>query len=254
MTDIYDPWVLWGQFEFDGNLLAQALRATFERSRISDTGSRELKSAVTLSDFCYNLQKDCHEFLILDIRVYGMIDFNHLKAKTKEFGASKAAVINTSEIQYSETFREYCKQNTCGKYGTNWMCPPAIKSFEECKADVLSYSQGVLLQTVYTLEDSFDYDGMVKAQEIHEKTFRRILEYIHLNCHSVNFLALNAGDCTVCEKCTYSDRIDCRFPQKAVASIEAYCIDVNALLKSCNLSYNNGPNTVSFVGMFLFEK
>ena len=180
-----------------------------------------------------------------------MIDLSQLAEKTIEFGASKSAVIDTSKIQFSETFRDHCQQNTCGKYGTNWMCPPAIKSFEECKADVLEYSKGVLFQTIYTLEDSFDFEGMVKAQEIHEKTFRKMLEYIHLSIDSKKFLALNVGDCKICEKCTYPEGKDCRFPYKAVASLEAYCIDVNALLTSCNLSYNNGPNTVSFVGIFL---
>ena len=115
----------------------------------------------------------------------------------------------------------------------------------------MGYSKGVLFQTIYTLEDSFDFDGMVKAQEIHEKTFRKMLEYMHLNFDAENFLALNVGNCKICEKCTYPDGEKCRFPDKAVASVESYCVDVNALLTSCNLLYNNGPNTVSFVGLFL---
>lgn len=180
-----------------------------------------------------------------------MIDLNQLVEKGKEFGASKATVINTSKVQFSETFREYCKQNTCGSYGTNWMCPPAVKSLEECRADVLGHSNGVLFQTIYTLEDSFDFDGMVKAREIHDKTFRKMLQYLHLNIDSKKLLALNVGDCKICEKCTYPDGKECRFPDKAVASLEAYCIDVNNLLTSCDLLYNNGPNTVSFVGLFL---
>jgi predicted metal-binding protein len=180
-----------------------------------------------------------------------MIDLNHCIEKAKELGASKSAGINTSDIQFSETFRDRCKQNTCGHYGTNWMCPPAIKSFEECNAEIMECSGGFLFQSIYTLEDSFDFDGMVKAQEIHEKTFRRILDYLHQTIDPENFLALNVGDCKICETCTYPDE-ECRFPDKAVASVEAYCIDVNALLTRCDLSYNNGPNTVSFVGMFLF--
>lgn len=181
------------------------------------------------------------------------MDLSQLTEKVIELGASKAAVIDTSQIQFSETFREHCKQNTCGKYGTNWMCPPAIKSFEDCKSEIMEYSEGVLFQTIYTLEDSFDFDGMVKAQEIHENTFRRILEHLQQKINSEDFLALNVGDCKICEKCTYPDGDNCRFPDKAVASVEAYCIDVNALLTSCGLLYNNGPNTVSFVGLFLFE-
>ena len=109
-----------------------------------------------------------------------------------------------------------------------------------------------MFQTVYSLEDSFDFEGMVKAGEIHEKIFRSILEYIQSDISCANVLALNVGDCKVCKECTYPDGEECRFPDKAVASVEAYCIDVNALVTSCDIPYINGPNTVSFVGLFLF--
>ena len=181
-----------------------------------------------------------------------MTDLSQLAEKAKELGAAAAAVINTSDIQFSEEFRKLCEQNSCGKYGTNWMCPPAVDTFEESKAKVLKFSEGVVFQSVYNLEDSFDFEGIVKAGEVHEKIFRSILEYNQLNTADSDFLALNVGDCKVCKKCTYQDEEICRFPDKAVASVEAYCIDVNALLSSCGIAYNNGPNTVSYVGLFLF--
>jgi len=43
----------------------------------------------------------------------------------------------------------------------------------------------------------------------------------------------------------------CSYPGKAVASLEAYCIDVNALLTTCGIPYNNGVNTVSYVSLLL---
>jgi len=181
-----------------------------------------------------------------------MTDLSQLAEKAKELGAAAAAVINTSDIQFSEEFRKLCEQNSCGKYGTNWMCPPAVDTFEESKAKVLKFSEGVVFQSVYNLEDSFDFEGMVKAGEVHEKTFRSILEYSQLNIANSFFLALNVGDCKVCKKCTYPDGEECRYPDRAVASVEAYCIDVNALVTSCDIPYINGPNTVSFVGLFLF--
>ncbi len=132
------------------------------------------------------------------------------------------------------------------------MCPPAVDSFEDCKAQILELSQGVVFQTVYKLEDSFDFDGMVKAAEIHETVFRSILDYIQSDSRFPDVFALNVGDCKACKKCTYPDDKQCRFPDKAVASVEAYCIDVNALVSNCDIAYNNGANTVSFVGLFLF--
>jgi predicted metal-binding protein len=181
-----------------------------------------------------------------------MIDITLLVDKALEFGASAAGVIRASDIQFSQEFRGLCEQNSCGKSGTNWMCPPAVDSFEDCKAQVLKLSEGVVFQTVYKLEDSFDFDGMVKAGEVHESVFRRMLDYIQSDSRFPDVLALNVGDCKACKKCTYPDGEQCRFPDKAIASVEAYCIDVNALVSSCGIAYNNGPNTVSFVGLFLF--
>jgi hypothetical protein len=47
--------------------------------------------------------------------------------------------------------------------------------------------------------------------------------------------------------------LPCRFPDKAVASVESHGIDVTALVTSCGIPYNRGPNTVSYVGLFLFS-
>jgi predicted metal-binding protein len=181
-----------------------------------------------------------------------VIDLNQLVDEAKELGAAASGRIKTSDIQFSEEFRTLCEQNSCGKFGTNWMCPPAIESFEQAKARVLKYTEGVVFQSVYRLEDSFDFDGMVEAEAIHSKIFHRILEHIRSDMGCSDVLALNVGDCKVCKKCTYPDGEACRYPDKAVASVEAYCIDVNAMLACCDIPYNNGPNTVSYVGLFLF--
>ena len=140
-----------------------------------------------------------------------MMDLNQLVEKAKELGATAAGAIKTSDIQFSKEFRKLCEQNSCGKYGTNWMCPPAIETFEEVKAEVLKFSEGVVFQTVYNLEDSFDFEGMVKAGEVHEKIFRSIWEYIQLDIGCADVLALNVGDCNFCKNCAYPDGEECRY-------------------------------------------
>ncbi|MHC4636942.1 MAG: DUF2284 domain-containing protein [Planctomycetota bacterium] len=181
-----------------------------------------------------------------------MNNLNQVVDKAKESGAAAAAILNTSDIKFSQEFRKACQQNSCGKYGTNWMCPPAVGPFEELKAKVLKLSQGVVFQTVYKLEDSFDFDGMMQAIKVHDEIFRNMLNYIQSDSGYKDVFALNAGECRVCEKCAYLDGDVCRLPEKAVASLEAYGIDVTALVTACGIPYNNGPNTVSFVGLFLF--
>ena len=181
-----------------------------------------------------------------------MNDLNRLADKAKQSGAAAAGVVKTSDIQFSEEFRTLCEQNSCGKYDTNWMCPPGVGPFDELKAKVLKLSEGVVFQTVYKLEDSFDFEGMTQAGKVHDEIFIKILNFIRSDDGCKEVFPLNVGECKICEKCTYPDGDKCRLPEKAVASLESYGIDVNALLTGCGIAYNNGPNTVSFVGLFLF--
>ncbi len=167
-------------------------------------------------------------------------------------GATRSGIVNVADIQFSESFRDLCEMNSCGKYGTNWMCPPAVGPFEEMKNDVLAFDKGLVIQTVYQMEDSFDFEGMMKAKDIHEKVFRDLVDHIRDNNLLDPILPLNAGVCAFCENCTYPDR-DCLYPNKALASVEAYGIDVTALVTACGIPYNNGQASVSYVGMVLFK-
>ncbi len=168
-------------------------------------------------------------------------------------GATRSAIVNVPDIQFSESFRDLCEMNSCGKYKTNWMCPPAVGPFEDLKNEVLAFEKGLVVQTVYQMEDSFDFEGMMNAKDIHEKVFRNIVDQIAAEKLLDPFLPLNAGVCSYCENCTYPDR-DCIYPEKALASVEAYGIDVTALVTACGIPYNNGQASVSYVGMVLYKE
>lgn len=168
-----------------------------------------------------------------------------------QLGATRSAILPVSEMQFSESFRDLCEMNSCGKYKTNWMCPPAVGPFGELKNQVLAFEKGLVIQTVYQMEDSFDFEGMMNAMAIHEKVFRDIVRHIKTNELLDPFFPLNAGVCKFCENCTYPDR-DCPYPGEALASVEAYGIDVTALVTACGIPYNNGVASVSYVGMILF--
>jgi predicted metal-binding protein len=167
-------------------------------------------------------------------------------------GATRAGIVNVSDVQFSESFRDMCVMNSCGKFGTNWMCPPAVGEFKEMRDQVLKFSKGLVVQTVYQMEDSFDFEGMMKASEIHEKVFRDVWDHIRKEKILEPHLALNAGICKFCEHCTYPDR-DCLYPDEALASVEAYGIDVNALVTACGIPYNNGVASVSYVGAIFYS-
>ena len=182
-----------------------------------------------------------------------MHDLEHLSQKAKELGAFASGIINTADVKFVHEFRKACESNACGFYDKNWMCPPAVGSPEELQERFMTFQKGVVIQSVHPRKSSFDYKAMLKAGDEHEKIFRSILNYIESNQEYDALLPLNVGACRFCKECTYLTGKPCRAPEKAVASLEAYCIDVNDLLGKCDIPYYNGPNTFSFVSLFLFS-
>lgn len=180
-------------------------------------------------------------------------DLDRLSSLAKSLGAAHAAIIEVNNIIFNDDFRKLCEQNTCGSYNKNWMCPPAVGSIYELKERVLKFKQGLLFQTVYLLESSFDWEGMQQSTADHTRIFRKILDSIKDSGTFQEFLPLNVGPCTYCGRCAFLDGQKCRFPEEAVSSVEAYGIDVMALEKSCGMPYNNGKNTISSVSLILVK-
>lgn len=178
---------------------------------------------------------------------------NDLIKDALELKASHAGIVDSSQIKFHEDFRKACEKNVCRMYDTNWMGPPAIGPINELMDKARQYKKGLLIQTAHQLTSSFDYKGMIAAGKLHEEIFRRILDTVKNKYNLKDILPLNAGCCKICERCTYLDGEKCRFPDKALSSVEAYGIDVMALEKSAGIPYYNGLNTVSYVGLILFN-
>lgn len=169
-----------------------------------------------------------------------------------DLGADRIAFVNPGDINFSIDFKEMCAMNSCGKYGTNWMCPPAIGTIEDGIEKIKQFSNGMIIQTVSQLEDSFDFEGMQDASLRHDKVFRDVIDAFKTHFPGLTILPLGVGGCTLCKKCTYTENLPCVQPEKALSSVEAYGIDVNNLLTGAGLKYNNGVATVSYVGLVLF--
>jgi predicted metal-binding protein len=182
-----------------------------------------------------------------------MIDSRDLIALAMKSNASHAAVLPTSKIEFHEDFRKACERNICRKYGTNWMGPPAIGPIDVLMKRASGYGRGLLFQTVHHVAGSLDMKGMLEAADIHEAVFRNLLEKIREKYPEENLLPLSAGCCSICPSCAYLDDEPCRNPDQAVSSVEAYGINVTALQKSAGLPYYNGKNTVTYVGLILFN-
>lgn len=168
--------------------------------------------------------------------------------------ATRAVITEVAKIKFNEELRKLCEQNHCGSYNKNWMCPPVVGPIAELHLRALKFKRGLLFQTVHQLEDSLDWEGMQEGKAKHTAIFRKMVESMQNNPAYKEILPMNAGACTYCPQCSYPFGEKCRFPDKAVSSVEANGIDVMALVKDNGIPYNNGENTVSYVSLILFDR
>lgn len=160
--------------------------------------------------------------------------------------------ISSSQINFKAEVRALCEQNHCGCFGKSWTCPPAVGSIADLQARLLPFSRVVVVSKIYQLTDSFDWEGMQESIKDFQSRIARLQGIIENMVPGLDCVLLGAGTCTVCETCTFPLEEPCRNPDKAIISVEACGIDVMELMKDIGLKYNNGPNTVTYVGAIFF--
>jgi len=158
--------------------------------------------------------------------------------------AFEFAVIPTTSIDFSPELYKTCATNVCGNYNKCWSCPPAVGTLETQKEKITAFSSAFVFTTKSDLDDSFDYEGMMKAKEQHDRLTIEMHEYF------VSNPVYGAGSCSICKTCAYPE--PCRFPDKKISSIEAAGINVTELSRIGGIRYNNGQNTVTYFSMILF--
>ena len=152
-------------------------------------------------------------------------------------------------IKIDPAVRNLCRQNACGQYGKNHMCPPAVKDIKEWQKEILFYRNAIIVTKVYQTKNSFDMKAMFEGLADFQKSLVGLKEDLADAFPAKRLLVLGAGSCFQCEKCTYPDGEPCRFPERAIPSVEACGIDVMSLSKSAGVKYNNGRNTMTYIGI-----
>ncbi len=156
-------------------------------------------------------------------------------------------VIDVSEIPFSKAVLEACRANRCGRYGTCWTCPPGTADMEE---KIKHYHRAAVFSRKHELEDSFDFEGMMEGMQRARDTLVEIRSA--LDRDGVSYMALGCEGCNLCSTCTYPNA-PCRHPDKATPSVEACGIHVVELSRKIGIKYNNGPNTVTYFCIILFD-
>ena len=178
------------------------------------------------------------------------MNYETLAQLAEQAGFTAWAPLDTTTIELKPEVRKMCEDNACGLYYRCWSCPPGCGSLEACAERLRGFTRGILVQTCGDVEDSFDFEGMAEIQEAHKEHFNAM--YQALRQKGGKLLALGAGGCTQCAKCTYPDA-PCRFPEKMVSSMEAYGMVVLEVCKANGLKYYYGSDKLAYTGCFLVE-
>lgn len=179
------------------------------------------------------------------------MDFDALCRQAEALGDCRCRVMDVGDIVFAPELVDACRQNSCGNYGRNWMCPPSVGDPVTLIENALGYAYGMLVQTVSALEDSFDIEGMAAARDRHNALIEKVVSLVASKADDM--LVLGAGGCALCERCAKIDDEPCRFPERARPSMEAYGVYVSATAERCGLKYINGANTVTYFSLILFN-
>ena len=181
-----------------------------------------------------------------------MDKFAELEERTLALGAYRAKVIEVFTVETDASFREMCRQNACGLWGKCWTCPPDVGDIVTMMAHLRTYSHVLVYQTVGQLEDSVDFENMIRAGNAHNG-LAQSLRSVFKESGIQTVLHLGAGGCRVCGVCARRTGEPCRHPDLAMSSLEAYGIDVYQSTAPTELHYMNGKNTVTYFGAVLFQ-
>ena len=163
---------------------------------------------------------------------------------------SKSALIPTMDIIFDPSFRPYCEENICGKYGVNYSCPPDCGTPEEMKERVLAYPQALVLQSTWNIPDWRDETAVKAAKAAHNKAQMRILKA--LREQGISCLMAGASGCNLCPVCSIVEGTPCRYPDLKFSCLSAYCVYVKALAERCGMDYDYKEGRLSFYGLIAF--
>ena len=118
-------------------------------------------------------------------------------------------------------FTELCK-NGCPHYNLSYTCPPNSPRFDDYTKD---FKYSLVIAMYINLDEEKTIDNF-------HSYLRKVLSDILIPLEKeFNGLLTDGGRCKYCEKCTYTDNLPCRYPQKIRFSMEAMGIDLNKVCK-----------------------
>ena len=177
-----------------------------------------------------------------------MATYRELEEMAKGCGFTHFAKLDISTLEFKQEVRDMCNPKQCNSYNKSWSCPPACASLDEISERVKSCNIGILVQTVGSIEDSMDWDAIMETGARHKVNFGKMR--VLLNKMHPSLIAMGAGECKICDDCSYPDE-PCRYPDKMEVSMEASGLFVSKVCSDNELKYNYGAEKIAFTSCFL---
>ena len=169
--------------------------------------------------------------------------------KAKEIGFDAAVSLDPGMLRAREDVRSMCAEDKCGAYNKNWTCPPACGTLDECQERMHSYKTGILLQSIGHMSKTIDSKCYRETEQRHMRNFYSFAEEIRKKYPDA--LCLGAGGCRICRQCAYPDA--CRFPEKAMSSMEGYGLFVTQVCRDAGVPYHYGERTITYTACILLN-
>ncbi len=163
-------------------------------------------------------------------------------------GFTHALPLDPALLEAREDVRDMCAQDKCRAYGKNWTCPPHCGSLSDCQERMHGHHRGILLQTVGQLRKPIDSRGYRDTERRHLESFGQFCQAIRRQYPHA--LCLGSGGCRVCKVCAWPE--PCRFPEKALSSMEGYGLFVTQVCRDCGAEYHHGEKTVTYTACVLY--
>lgn len=177
------------------------------------------------------------------------MDKRWLEEKLSEYPLYYYGFIRTDELLFSEKVRYIC-ETECMMYNTNWACPPAVGTVEECKKRIMRFDEGLIISTVTEVDDIANLEETLATRAPHEAMTREILNLVKQK--STETLTLSTESCVHCKKCAYPD-CPCRFPEKMFPCVESHGILVTDLAEKHGIDFLAGGNIVTWFSLIFFK-
>ena len=129
--------------------------------------------------------------------------------------------IDPTELVFEENVKMNCYY--CGKYNSNWRCPPNLPDIDFPKM-MKEYEKGLFLWNTFTIGSAQDYSSIrtessVSLHRILLKVERYLWDH---NCSNV--ISFGAGSCKLCKDGCGKEK--CNNPYMARSPVEAMGINV----------------------------